>query len=193
MRKTRIPICISAMTVLVALISLAFLFPGNARADDRVSIVDLIENMKKYNGEVVTIEGEAIGDIMVRGDYAWITVNDDAYSRKSLEEGGEFVGMSNAGIGVWLPKGDTETIGILGGYKNKGARVSVTGVFNRACHEHGGDTDIHAQRIGLVGKGYRFDHPLAYGQLFAAIALAAACAFLWNVRRNRMKKTVRGE
>src|SRR5450756_1940772 len=72
------------------------------------------------------------------------------YSNKSIEAGGQLVGMSNMSMSVWAEKIDSEDIKILGGYKNKGDRVMVTGVFNRACHEHGGDTDIHAFSVEVI-------------------------------------------
>lgn len=159
-----------------------------AAAGDTVSITSLIEDMKKYDGQRVTIEGEAVGDIMARGDNAWITVNDDAYSKKSIEEGGELVGMSNVGIGIWLPTTDARQIKVLGGYKNRGAKVRVTGVFHRACAKHGGDTDIHADVLEVLQPGHPFRHGFQWDKLLAFLILSAAIALLWYWRLNIRKK-----
>ena len=106
---------------------------------------------------------------MLRGDYAWITVNDDAYSMpqqgdpgKRAQPGGRgtFAGYSNWGIGIWVTREQAEQISFCGGYKGRGDTVRVTGVFNRACSEHGGDTDIHATTLLLMEKGYSFPHHL---------------------------------
>lgn len=164
-----------------------------ALADDTVSTSTLIENMASYDGKTVTIQGEAIGDLMVRGVNAWITVNDDVYSSKSIEEGGELVGMSNSGIAVWVPEQEGREIGIFGGYKNKGAVVRLTGTFHRACAEHGGDTDIHASSLEVIEPGHPFSKPFKWGELAAVIVLAAAIAVLWRTRRTRLAKARREE
>lgn len=101
-----------------------------------ISSAELINNAKLYDGKVVTYEGEIIGDIMVRGDYAWINVNDGA----------------NA-IGIWIKSALVKDIGFTGSYKSVGDGVEITGVFRRACPEHGGDLDIHAQSIRKTGAG----------------------------------------
>lgn len=101
-----------------------------------ISSTELINNAKLYDGKVVTYEGEVIGDIMVRGDYAWVNLND----------GG------NA-IGIWIYKDLTRDILYTGSYKSKGDWLEVTGVFNRACFKHGGDLDIHAQSVRKITPG----------------------------------------
>jgi hypothetical protein len=161
---------------------------SKASADDggRVQISELIENMAKYDGRQVTVAGEVIGDVMIRGDYAWITVNDEPYSRRSVVEGGELTGVSNTGIGVWAPRGEVQGIENLGGYDEKGDQEEVVGVFNRACPEHGGDTDIHAESVSKVGDGYPISHPFDYPRALFAAALAGLTVCLlvaWLKRR----------
>ncbi len=101
-----------------------------------VSSAELINNAKNYNGNTVVYKGEVIGDIMVRGEYAWINVNDE----------------KNA-IGIWIKKELIKDILYTGNYKAKGDLVEITGKFNRACIEHGGDLDIHAQSINKISSG----------------------------------------
>jgi hypothetical protein len=186
----RYPILPISLVIIMALFSLAF-FCGGAEADTRIPIKDLIENMKEYDGQTVTIGGEAIGDLMVRGTHAWFTVDDDPYSNKSIEAGGQLVGMSNMSMSVWAAKTDTEGMKILGGYKNKGVQVTVTGVFNRACHEHGGDTDIHAFSVEVIRPGHAFSHHFQYWKLLTVLILGAIIVFLWDIRRSRIKKAIR--
>jgi len=101
-----------------------------------ISSAELINNAKLYDGKVVNYEGEVIGDIMKRGDYAWINVNDG----------------KNA-IGIWINSGLVKDIGYTGSYKSVGDGVEITGVFRRVCPEHGGDLDIHAQSMRKTGAG----------------------------------------
>ncbi|MEK6728368.1 MAG: DNA-binding protein [Candidatus Omnitrophota bacterium] len=101
-----------------------------------ISSTELINNAKIYNSKTVTYEGEIIGDVMRRGENAWINVNDG----------------SNA-IGIWINTSLLKEINYTGSYKSSGDRVEVTGVFNRACPEHGGDLDIHAQSLRKINSG----------------------------------------
>lgn len=101
-----------------------------------VSSQELINNAKKYDGKAVTYEGEVIGDIMKRGEYAWVNVND-----------------AKAAIGIWLESSLTKDILFTGSYKSSGDWVEISGVFNRACLEHGGDLDIHATAIRKIKDG----------------------------------------
>jgi opacity protein-like surface antigen len=184
---------LAAAAAFALVLALVAILAGPAGADDVVQINELVKNMSKYDGKVVTIQGEVIGDLMVRGTYAWITVNDDRYSKKSVEEGGELIGMSNSGIGVWVPVSDTAGINMYGGYKSKGADVRVTGIFHRACHEHGGDTDIHATSLEVLKPGYPFHHNFPYGRLLAVIVLTCVIGLLWYWRSVNTKKYAKRE
>ena len=101
-----------------------------------VSSTELINNAKLYDGTTVAYEGEVIGDIMARGRYAWVNLNDG----------------QNA-IGIWMPEALTRDIRVTGSYKSQGDWIEVTGIFHRACLEHGGDLDIHAQEMHLIQGG----------------------------------------
>ena len=51
-------------------------------------------------------------------------------------------------------------ISFAGGYKYRGDWLQVRGVFNRACRQHGGDMDIHAQDIIKIRSGRAVKHRL---------------------------------
>jgi len=95
-----------------------------------ISSSELIKNAKDYDGKTVLYGGEVIGDIMRRGDFAWINVNDG----------------QNA-IGVWIDASMLKEITYTGSYRSKGDVVDIAGEFHRACPEHGGDLDIHARAL----------------------------------------------
>jgi hypothetical protein len=101
-----------------------------------VSSTELINNARQYDANSVVYKGEVIGDIMVRGNFAWVNVND-----------------GNNAIGIWLGKELAETIKFTGSYHSIGDRLEITGTFNRNCTQHGGDMDIHAQDMRIIQSG----------------------------------------
>lgn len=103
----------------------------------------LLNNTKQYDGRVVVYQGEVIGDIMVRGNHAWFHVN----------EGG-------IAIGVWAHKTLISDILNAGDYHTRGDIVQLRGIFSRACLEHGGDLDIHAQAITKISSGNKVSRPI---------------------------------
>jgi len=119
-----------------------------------ISSTELINNAKNYNGNTVVYKGEVIGDIMPRGEYAWINVNDE----------------KNA-IGIWIKKELIKDIIYRGSYKAKGDLVEITGVFHRSCVEHGGDLDIHAQTITKISSGNVVSHTVNAKEINFALGL----------------------
>lgn len=138
-----------------------------------VSGTDLVEQGVRYDGQVVVYRGEVIGDIMRRGQYAVINVHDGTYA-----------------IGVWVPVRATAVLTRAGRYSVVGDLVEVRGTFRRACAEHGGDTDLHAETLTVITSGKEvpelFDRPQA---LLAALLLAIALSLAaWE--RQRTSKVV---
>ena len=102
-----------------------------------VASSELIERAKAYDGKIVIYQGEIIGEIMKRGKFAWLNINDG----------------QNA-LGIWIHRGLLKNISPAGGsYFKRGDIVAVSGVFSRACREHGGDLDIHATALVLIASG----------------------------------------
>lgn len=97
----------------------------------------IINNSKQLNGQTILYEGEAVGDIMIRkNDFGWINVND-----------------GKSAIGIWANKEELDKIQYLGEYKVKGDTILITGTVNNACKQHGGDLDIHAEKIEIIESG----------------------------------------
>lgn len=135
-----------------------------------ISSSELINNAKQYDGKTVTYEGEVIGDIMARGDYAWININDGI----------------NA-IGIWVNRGLIKDIQYTGSYKSRGDRVEVIGVFQRACLEHGGDLDIHAQAIRKISSGRDTVERLNTAKRSSVFVLAGILGLIWILRLLKKK------
>ena len=137
----------------------------------QISSIELINNAREYDGKNVVYVGEAVGDVMTRGDFAWVNIND-----------GE-----NA-IGVWLSKELAGEIKFTGSYHAQGDQLEITGVFRRNCIQHGGDMDIHAQGIRKISPGRIVSDELDTSKRnFVFIFLAILCLVLIFVRRQRSR------
>lgn len=124
------------------------------------SINDLIEGGAKYDGQVVTIQGEVIGDIMCRGAHTWINVHDGPFTT----------------IGVWGPSNLFQGISVTGAYKTKGYVVRITGTFRRDDPAQGGEMDIQASAIEVVSQGAPISHPIARHRIvLGALGILSAC------------------
>lgn len=143
------------MKKIIFLILVLLILPV-AYAAPVVSSEELFKEAEKYDGKTVIYKGEVIGDIMVREEFAWINVRD-----------------KSGAIGVFCPKEMVGEIKHEGGYWFTGDTVSVWGTFHRSCPEHGGDTDIHAEKITIIQEGRAISHPLDAGKVKASIILPA--------------------
>lgn len=137
------------------------------------SSAELIEHAKDFDGKTVSFRGEAIGDIMKRGKFAWVNVNDGA----------------NA-LGIWLEAGLASKINYTGSYKTIGDTVLVVGQFNRACLEHGGDLDIHAETLAIIKTGNAVEEKINAQKYKAALGLlgVALCFGILRILRRRPGK-----
>lgn len=155
------------LKVLSITILLSACFIVSAAAKEEVTEINtLVENTKAYDQQVVTIQGEAIGEVLERGEYSWVNISDG----------------TNA-IGIWMKTTDADTIKYFGDYKNIGDTVKVTGVFSRDCTEHGGDVDIHCASYEIVKEGSVVISKISHSKaLTAAILLisAALATFFYN-------------
>ena len=179
---------VMASFVLIAL-ALA-LFTGGCREGDNPqaspntpSSGGLVDAPKEWDGKTVTFTGEAVGEAMIRGDKAWIHLNDDAYYLKNVEEGAHLGGY-NSGMAVWLDAQQARQIEFFGDYKHEGDVVMIKGTFNAACGEHGGDMDIHATSLQIVKRGRPAHDPVNVGKLGIAVLLALFAGALYLVNRS---------
>lgn len=154
------------------------------------SSTDLVESPKWYDGTEITFTGEAIGEAMVRGNYAWLHLNDDAYYKMNVEEGANLGGY-NTGMPVWLSADQAAHVDTFGDYQHEGDIVKVYGTFNAACAEHGGDMDIHATRLTAVTLGHPVKDPVTGGKVIAAIVLALTAAVLYLLSRRAAREVGR--
>lgn len=135
-----------------------------------ISSAELISNTKQYDGKTVVYAGEVIGEIMIRGEYAWININD-----------------GKAAIGIWIDKNLTRDLRYTGNYKSRGDRVEIVGVFHRACLKHGGDLDIHAQGLRKIETGRMFQERLDIGKRNLVFVLLGILCLIWISIRLKIK------
>ncbi|HYG56564.1 MAG TPA: hypothetical protein VD902_00650, partial [Symbiobacteriaceae bacterium] len=62
------------MRSMVLLVSLLFMLYATPALAAGVTVSDLVEQAKAYDGKQVTLQGEVIGDVMRRGEYGWINI-----------------------------------------------------------------------------------------------------------------------
>ena len=159
-----------------------FLMGSGVAQAKAVSSTELVEHPKKYDGKTVTFRGEAVGDIMIRGDYAWVSLNDDSYRPAKVVKEQKLAGY-NSGHSIWIKKEEAQKITHLGSYRHAGDIVKITGIFNRACTQHGGDMDIHATNLDVVKRGYALNRSLEGPKSLAVLVLLILTVTLFLANR----------
>lgn len=140
--------------MLITIITVIFSSLTVLASEVTTSVSDLIDNGHKYDSKVINIQGEAIGELLERGEYSFVNIND-----------------GTSAIGIYLKTIDGEMIKSYGNYHKIGDSVRVTGVFNRACKEHGGDMDIHCDSMQIVSNGYESTHIISKFKIIFIIVL----------------------
>lgn len=146
---------------LAFLILLILCADPSAAAGEEAGSVLLIEQAKAYDARQIVYTGEVIGDILNAGDHVWLNVSDG----------------SNA-IGIWTAKDLAVSVRVPGRYSQQGDTVRVTGKFNRACAEHGGDMDLHADSLVLIKRGTPTGHPVPAWKIWLAALLTIPALIL---------------
>jgi hypothetical protein len=158
-----------AQVFFVCVLFMATFFCPAASAD-MISIKQIINDPKRYDGQEVTIQGEVVGDIMERKNGIWVNVDDGSES-----------------IGIWVTKDIMVKTPYIGNYKTKGNIYKIEGVFHNTCALHGGETDIHATELKSIREGYLLKHPIS-GQkfnvafIFFTLAFIILGIYLWKNR-----------
>lgn len=176
--------------VIVIVIMLLVSFTPMAAAKP-VSSTRLIENNKAYNNKTVFYQGEVIGDIMVRGNLAWLTINDDAYSLESSPIRRQKLYGYNSGLPVTVPVSESQKIKFVGNYFNRGDIVLIKGIFHNACPEHNGALMIHGQELKVVKRGFFIKHPISRQKVsltFFSLIIFLISAFIYYQRTPSLKR-----
>jgi len=153
---------------LLSLLAAVLLLPVAAAAADAVPIGSLLAHAPAFDGQSVTIEGEALGDVMRRGDGGWVNIGD-----------------GSGVIGIWASTASLDTIQQTGVHGRIGDRVRVTGTFYRAAANLGGDTAVVADTLAVVAPGQEQPRPVSLLRVLLALVLAGLAAALVVTWRRR--------
>lgn len=137
---------------------------------------DAISELKGSDGDIVTIEGEAIGEALgADSGHVWVNVL-----------GG------GAALGVYVTREAAAGIRVYGDYGHTGDTVRVTGRLHAACDLHGGDADLHATTLEVVRSGFVRPHPVNWWKAIAGLGTLGLAAlqlrrFLLARRRHEFR------
>lgn len=101
------------------------------------TVSELINGKQLYNNLTVRFQGEVIGQRLSKTTHVWINILDS--------EG-------NA-IGAYMPRTLSNQIQHYGTYQTTGDKVLIEGIYHSKCDEHGGDTDIHVEKLVILERG----------------------------------------
>lgn len=138
--------------------------------------IKLLQEADPYlNDQTVQVTGEVVGD-RIRAEFdpgfCWIVLqsNDSQYTE----------------VPVFLDQALTEVIDTYGAYGRKGTTLQVSGTFHLACSDHEGLTDLHADTVSVVSRGYVGEQEFDPNAFVPGAALTAAgLAMLLVFRRMR--------
>jgi hypothetical protein len=147
---------------LIILFLIVMACPAASVFPQGLSSGELIKNAKEYDGKLISYTGEVIGEVMLRKEFAWVNINDG----------------DNA-VGVWMSAALAKEINFAGNYKTRGDRVEVTGIFHRACLEHGGDLDIHAKILRKLENGRIVAQALNLDKKNLSLVLFGVILLIW--------------
>lgn len=139
--------------LIIALVMIALPHPDVYAEAKPITGIELIRDANILDGSVVTYKGEIVAAIMKRGDHSWVNLNDGYRA-----------------IGVWCKTSSLSDVKTLGDYKNEGDILEVTGVFHRACPEHGGELDIHADALRIEALGFPVEERVSMRRVNISIA-----------------------
>jgi hypothetical protein len=112
------------------------------------TIDSLFSQPSLYDGKIVQVSGEAIGDIVVedplRRKNCWITLT-------SIDS------ANPATISVFMSREQAAQIDHLGRYGVTGSIMQIRGIYHQACPEHEGTPDVHATNTAVISRG--LEHP----------------------------------
>lgn len=138
------------------------------------SIADLAGADSYYDKQTVQVAGEVVGeaiDVTGDADHAWVVLRDPD---------------TGSTVTVFMRRSDLRKIDTYGAYGVTGTTLRVRGVFNLACSQHEGESDVHAQVVNVVSTGYEHKDTFNIDDFvpgIAALAVGIVLALVfWRMR-----------
>jgi len=122
----------------------------------------ILNNPGNFNKKVVTVEGEAIGELLRDNNGGvWLNILDAGYN-----------------IGVYTHNPATfKDIKNFGAYGKRGDIIEVKGIFYKNCPLHA-ERDIHAASVKIIRRGYVSKESVSSGKEFESFVLSIICLTL---------------
>lgn len=142
-----------------------------------VTIEDLANADSYMDGQTVQVTGEVVGDRILSeksGDHCWITL--------------QALGSSDVEVVSYMTRAMSDAIDTYGAYGRHGTHLRVRGIFNLACVDHEGQSDIHADNVSVITPGTIEEPLLEPRRLIPGIALlivGCLCLLVFNYMRER--------
>jgi len=179
-----------AKVSVLTIAALVVLGPASALAQEAevVPASELLERSEAFDGEMLTLEGELVGDYGFRGDgYVWVQLNDDSYARRAIVDGGARTG-SNIGVGARMPTVLSDGLDPAGGYRLEGPRVWLTGTWRHHDPERGGESYLDVVDLVVIQDGRRLQEGPDWAVFAAGTLLILVAVGMW-LRRVRLAES----
>ena len=153
-----------------AILSALFAAPAAGSAwGEAMSPADVVAIDRSQDGNVVIVEGEAIGEhLRARGGGRWVNILGD-----------------DVGLGIWVTDVMAEGIEYFGDHRHDGDILRVVGTVNIACDQHGGEFDVHAESLTVIASGGVREQEIEPLKGIIGVAGMAVAFLLWRLYRQR--------
>lgn len=175
-------------TLALAMVLVTALVGGPVAASDIpvVNTGELRSAGDDWNGQVIAVEGELVGDYGFRRDGSmWTQLNDDPYATRALVDGAPLAG-GNVGVAVRMPAELAEGLDPVGGYRLEGPYVRVTGEWKYHDASRGGESYLEVTELTVLKPGRKLQEGPDWWALLGGMAmlLGAVLIRLVGVRRD---------
>jgi hypothetical protein len=158
------------------------MFPGTAALAQEIVVSELLAESPTFSGQIISIEGELVGDYGFRGDgWMWTQLNDDAYVDFPLRDGIVPVG-GNIGVGVRIPSELASDLDHPGGYHHRGPVVRLSGIWRHHDPARQGESYLDVESLVLVEEGRVLDEGVLWWTVIAGAGLILAAGAIGRTR-----------
>jgi len=173
--------------LLLAVVAVLLGLAVPAVAQSATPAEDLITSGAGFDGNVVTVSGELVGDFGVRSDgTVWGQLNDDSYADRPLRESGAH-DQGNTGIGVRFGSELGFELDEPGGYRLRGPIVTATGIWHYHDPDRGGESYLEVTGFEVVEPARALEDPAFWPLWIVGMGLLLAAYYLyWRKNQQRV-------
>lgn len=132
------------------------------------SLKEILNQPDLFNGQVIEIKGEVIGEILKTKEGNWLNIL-----------------TSEGNIGVFIPPHiNLTTINYFGSYKYHGDILQIKGIFYKNCPLHQ-EADLHLLGFRVVQKGFLKEEKLELTKiklLFISLIICLTTIFIYFIK-----------